>query len=91
MWFEADNMVLTTVQAACVALPAAGVPRFLERFRGGAWALILPLCIVVVIVACALTPETQGLIDADRLADLPVTPVWVLGAAEHVSHVSMSQ
>jgi acetyl-CoA acetyltransferase len=31
------------------------------------------------------------LVAEDRLADLPVTPVWVLGAAEHISHVSMSQ
>lgn len=31
------------------------------------------------------------LVAEDRVADLPKPPVWVLGAAEHASHVSMSQ
>jgi acetyl-CoA acetyltransferase len=31
------------------------------------------------------------LVAEDRVADLPVQPVWVLGAGEHVSHVSMGQ
>ncbi len=31
------------------------------------------------------------LVAEDRVADLPVAPVWILGAGEHVSHVSMGQ
>jgi acetyl-CoA acetyltransferase len=31
------------------------------------------------------------LVAEDRVADLSVEPVWVLGAGEHVSHVSMGQ
>lgn len=31
------------------------------------------------------------LVAEDRVADLPVEPVWILGAGEAVSHVSMSQ
>jgi acetyl-CoA acetyltransferase len=31
------------------------------------------------------------LVAEDRVADLPTTPVWVLGSGEHVSHVSMGQ
>ena len=31
------------------------------------------------------------LVAEDRVADLPVEPVWVLGSGEHVSHVSMGQ
>jgi hypothetical protein len=62
VWFEADNMVLTVAQGACVALPAAGVPHFLERFRGGAWALVLPLSIAVVIAAIDLTSTTADLL-----------------------------
>jgi acetyl-CoA acetyltransferase len=31
------------------------------------------------------------LVAEDRVPDIPKRPVWVLGAAEHVSHVSMSQ
>ncbi|MCW3039046.1 MAG: hypothetical protein JWM31_951, partial [Solirubrobacterales bacterium] len=49
MWWSTDNLVLTVAQAACVALPAAGLPRWAGRFRGGAWALILPLSIAVVV------------------------------------------
>jgi acetyl-CoA acetyltransferase len=31
------------------------------------------------------------LVAEDRVPDLPVRPVWVLGSGEHVSHVSMGQ
>lgn len=31
------------------------------------------------------------LVAEDRVADLPLEPVWVLGAGEHASHVSMGQ
>jgi acetyl-CoA acetyltransferase len=31
------------------------------------------------------------LVAADRVANLPTSPVWVLGAADHGSHVSLSQ
>jgi acetyl-CoA acetyltransferase len=31
------------------------------------------------------------LVAEDRVADLPVAPVWILGAGEHVSHVSLGQ
>jgi len=31
------------------------------------------------------------LVAEDRVADLPQSPIWVLGAGEHVSHISMSQ
>jgi hypothetical protein len=47
VWFHLDNLVLIAAQAACVALPAAGLPAWLQRFRGGAWALVLPLCIAI--------------------------------------------
>ena len=42
MWFSGDNLVLVAAQSACVALPAAGVPAWAERFRGRAWALVAP-------------------------------------------------
>jgi len=81
MWFEADNMVLTTAQAACAALPAAGVPRFLQRFRGGAWALVLPLCIVVVIVAINEVPDTADVLTWVALLLVPVGCALGLGWA----------
>jgi hypothetical protein len=81
MWFEADNMVLTAAQAACVALPAAGVPRALQRFRGGAWALVLPLCIVVVIVAIDEAPQSADVLTWVALLLVPVGCALALGWA----------
>jgi hypothetical protein len=54
VWFSVDSFVLTLAQAACVALPRAGLPPWLARFRAGAWALTLPLSIAVVVAAIAL-------------------------------------
>lgn len=81
MWFEADNMVLTAAQAACVALPAAGVPRALARFRGGAWALVLPLCIVVVIVAINEVPQSADVLTWVALLLIPPGCALALGWA----------
>jgi hypothetical protein len=49
LWFSLDSFVLTLAQAACIALPLAGLPAWLARFRTGAWALTLPLSIAVVV------------------------------------------
>jgi hypothetical protein len=81
VWFEADNMVLTVAQAACVALPAAGVPRALRRFRGGAWALVLPLCIVVVIVAIEEIPQSADVLTWVALLLIPPGCALALGWA----------
>lgn len=45
-----------------MALPVAGVPAWLERFRTRAWALVLPLSIAVVIAAIALVPSTANVL-----------------------------
>lgn len=79
MWFEIDNMVLTTAQAACVALPAAGVPRALERFRSGWWTLVLPLCIVVVIVAINTTSTSADVLTWVALILIPIGCALALG------------
>lgn len=81
MWFEADNMVLTAAQAACVALPAAGVPAALARFRNGWWALVLPLCIVVVIVAINLTSVSADVLTWVALLLVPPGCALALGWA----------
>jgi hypothetical protein len=81
VWFEADNMVLTAAQAACVALPAAGVPRALARFRNGWWALVLPLCIVVVIVAINLTSVSADVLTWVALLLVPPGCALALGWA----------
>lgn len=81
MWFSADNLALTVAQAACVALPAAGLPVWLRRLRGGAWALVLPLSIVVVVVGIALIPTTADVLTWIALLLVPVGCALALGWA----------
>jgi hypothetical protein len=74
--YSVDNVYLITAQAVCVALPGAGRPKWLERLAGGAWAIILPGSIGVVIAAIALAPGT-----ADALTWLALIAVPLLAAA----------
>jgi hypothetical protein len=83
MWFAADNLVLTVAQAACVALPAAGVPHFLERFRSSAWALVLPLCIAAVVVAIDLTSFSADVLTWAAFLLVPPGCALALGWAIH--------
>jgi hypothetical protein len=83
VWFGFDNLVLTVAQALCVALPAAGVPRFLQRFRGGWWALVLPLSIAVVIVAINLLPQSADVLTWVALLLIPPGCALALGWAMH--------
>jgi hypothetical protein len=62
MWFSADNAVLITAQAACVALPGAGLPEWTRRVRSRAWALVLPLSIAVVVGAIGILPGTADVL-----------------------------
>jgi hypothetical protein len=83
VWFEFDNMVLTAAQALCVVLPAAGVPLFLHRFRGGAWALVLPLSIAIVIAAIDLLPQSADVLTWVALLLIPPGCALALGWAMH--------
>lgn len=83
MWFSADNFALTVCQAACVGLPAAGLPRWAERFRGNAWALILPLSIAVVVGAIELLPSTADVLTWVALILVPIGAALALGWAVH--------
>jgi hypothetical protein len=83
LWFESHNLVLTTAQALCVLLPAAGVPLFLQRFRGGWWALVLPLSIAVVIVAINLLPQSADVLTWVALLLIPPGCALALGWAMH--------
>lgn len=75
MWFSSATLGLTVAQAGCIALAAAGLPRWADRFRGPAWALMLPLSIAVVVVAIAAIPST-----ADALTWVAVLLVPIGGA-----------
>jgi hypothetical protein len=57
VWFSSDNFALTAAQAACVALPAAGIPAWARRFRTRGWALVAPLSIAVVVGAISVLPS----------------------------------
>src|SRR5436190_9591460 len=81
MWFEPDNMVLTVAQAAAIALPAAGLPLWTRRFRTGAWALVMPLSIVVVVVAIAAIPTTADVLTWVALLLVPPGCALALGWA----------
>jgi hypothetical protein len=83
MWFSADNLVLIAAQSACVALPAAGVPAFLERFRGRGWALVAPLSIALVVAGIELAPSTADILTWVALLLVPVGCALALGWAMH--------
>jgi hypothetical protein len=81
VWFEPDNIALTLAQCACVALPAAGLPPWTRRYRTGAWALVLPLNIVVVVVAIAVLPTTADVLTWVALLLVPPGCALALGWA----------
>src|SRR6476469_8402821 len=83
MWFHTDNLVLTLLQALCVALPAAGLPAWLERARRGAWALVLPLSIVVCIAAISLVPASADVYTWLALIGVPIGAAVGFGWAAH--------
>jgi guanylate kinase len=81
MWFAADSLALTVAQAACVALPAAGLPAWTERLRSGAWALVLPVSIVSVVAAIAAVPATADVLTWVALLLVPPGAALALGWA----------
>ncbi len=64
-----------------MALAAAGLPRWAGRFRGPAWALILPLSIVVVVGAIAANPSIADGLTVAALILVPIGCAVALGWA----------
>lgn len=83
MWFSADNFVLNLAQAACLALPAAGLPGWTARFRTRAWALVLPLSLGLVVAAIAVLPGTADVLTWIALLLIPPGCALALGWAMH--------
>jgi hypothetical protein len=81
--FIAFDAVLISAQASLVALPRAGVPRWMRRFAGGWWALILPLSIAVVIGAIELLPQTADALTWIALVLIPPGAALALAWAMH--------
>lgn len=71
VWFGTASLTLTLLQASCMALAGAGRPRWADRLRSGAWAVVLPVSIVVVVWAVAVVPATA---DALTRADVVLIP-----------------
>jgi hypothetical protein len=78
-------VALDAAQAVLVALPAAGLPRALERFAGRWWALIPPASIVAVVFAIAEAPGVaDGLTWLALLACPPLAAIalaWAIWGA----------
>jgi hypothetical protein len=81
VWFSIDNLALIAAQAACVALPAAGLPAWAARLRTRAWALVLPLSIAVVVAAIQLLPSTADALTWVALLLVPPGCALALGWA----------
>jgi hypothetical protein len=81
VWFSGDNFVLTLAQAACVALPAAGLPVWAWRFRSRGWALVAPLSIAVVVGAISVLPATANLLTWVALILVPIGGALAFGWA----------
>ena len=81
MWFSANGVVLPIAQAACIALPGAGLPHWTRRFRTRAWALVLPLSIAVVVVAIGVIPATADALTWVALLLVPPGCALALGWA----------
>lgn len=81
--FLVDDFALLGVQAALVALPGAGIPRWAERFAGRGWALVLPLSIAVVVAAIAAFPGTAVALSWLALIAIPPLAAATLGWAMH--------
>ena len=83
MWFDAHTVTLDALQAACIALPAAGLPWWLERFRGRSWALVPPLSIAVVVGVIAAVPVSADIFTWTALLLVPIGCALGLGWAMH--------
>ena len=81
MWFSLDSFVLTIAQSACVALPGAGLPAWLERFRTPAWALTLPVSIAAVVAGIAVASPAADVLTWVAFVLVPVGCALALGWA----------
>ena len=83
MWWNTDNFALDVAQAVAVALPAAGLPLWLERARRGAWALVLPASIIVAVTVISLVPASADVYTWLALIGVPVGCALAFGWAAH--------
>jgi hypothetical protein len=75
--------LLDAAQAACIALPAAGVPAALLLLGGRGWALVAPLSVVVSIAVIALSDAGADALTWIALLLVPPGCALALGWAAH--------
>jgi hypothetical protein len=90
VWFSADNLVLLLIQAACVVLPAAGLPAWADRFRGSGWALVLPVSVVAVVTGISLLPATADALTWMAFVGVPIGGALALGWAARGSRIPLA-
>jgi len=83
VYFDLDTSLLDAAQAACVALPAAGVPAALSRFGGRGWALLAPLSILVSVGLIVVLEAGADVITWIALLLAPPGCALALGWAAH--------
>ena len=83
MYFEPDTAFLDAAQALCIALPAAGLPVWLERFGGRGWSLVAPLSVVASVVAITVAAESADVLTWIALLLVPPGCALALGWAAH--------
>jgi hypothetical protein len=79
--FALHDAVLLAVQAVLVALPGAGVPRWVRARATARWALVLPLSIAVVVGAIAVLPDVADILTWVALLLVPPGAALALGWA----------
>lgn len=88
--YSSDSVVLSVVQALCVALPAVGLPAWAHRFRTGAWALVAPLSISVVVGGLIVAPQGADVLTWVALLGVPFGAAVALGWAAHGARPSLA-
>jgi hypothetical protein len=83
VYLQLDTCLLDAARATCMALPAAGLPRWLGALRRGGWALVGPLSILVVAAVVELSATSADVLAWIALLLVPVGGALALGWAAH--------
>jgi len=83
VYLQLDSSLLDAARAACVALPAAGVPLLLQRLRSRGWALVAPVSVIAVVCALAVWSGGAQALAWAALLLVPPGCALALGWAAH--------
>jgi hypothetical protein len=81
MYFQPDDTLLDAARAACIALPAAGLPPVLGRLHSRAWALVAPVSIVAAAVVLTVWSASAQALAWVALVLVPLGAALALGWA----------